>query len=126
MNQRVARLSALWGRVSSIAMVVYPGCSTPRTLRGVVPVVGLDVCRRGEKGHGRKDLNATTHDCSSSTTLCAWSRVHSKWVHSLLTFLVVFLEADNDAGAISTHVQAGAQYGTHLLWIVLLLLPVIR
>ena len=56
--------------------------------------------------------------------------VHSKWVHSLLTFLVVFgpglivMEADNDAGAVSTYVQAGAQYGTHLLWILLLLLPV--
>jgi Mn2+/Fe2+ NRAMP family transporter len=56
--------------------------------------------------------------------------VRSKWVHSLLTFLAVFgpglivMEADNDAGAVSTYVQAGAQYGTHLLWIVLLLLPV--
>jgi Mn2+/Fe2+ NRAMP family transporter len=55
--------------------------------------------------------------------------VHSKWVHSLFTFLVVFgpglivMEADNDAGAVSTYVQAGAQYGTHLLWILLLLLP---
>ena len=56
--------------------------------------------------------------------------VHSKRVHSLLTFLVVFgpglivTEADNDAGAVSIYVQAGAQYGTHLLWILLLLLPV--
>jgi Mn2+/Fe2+ NRAMP family transporter len=31
---------------------------------------------------------------------------------------------DNDAGAVSTYSQAGAQYGTHLLWVVLLLLPV--
>ena len=56
--------------------------------------------------------------------------VKSKWLHSLLTFLVVFgpglivMVADNDAGAVSTYSQAGAQYGTHLLWIVLLLLPV--
>jgi Mn2+/Fe2+ NRAMP family transporter len=48
----------------------------------------------------------------------------------VLTFLVVFgpglivMEADNDAGAVSTYVQAGAQYGTKLLWILLLLLPV--
>lgn len=34
------------------------------------------------------------------------------------------MEADNDAGAVSTYVQAGAQYGTHLLWILLLLLPI--
>jgi Mn2+/Fe2+ NRAMP family transporter len=56
--------------------------------------------------------------------------VKSKWLHSLLTFLVVFgpglivMVADNDAGAVSTYSQAGAQYGTHLLWVVLLLLPV--
>src|SRR5215472_2666961 len=56
--------------------------------------------------------------------------VKSKWAHSLLTFLAVFgpglivMVADNDAGAVSTYSQAGAQYGTHLLWLVLLLLPV--
>jgi Mn2+/Fe2+ NRAMP family transporter len=32
--------------------------------------------------------------------------------------------ADNDAGAVSTYTQAGAQYGTSLLWVLLLLLPV--
>jgi Mn2+/Fe2+ NRAMP family transporter len=55
--------------------------------------------------------------------------VQSKWAHHLLTFLMVFgpglivMEADNDAGAVSTYVQAGAQYGTHLLWLLLFLLP---
>ncbi|HYM05160.1 MAG TPA: Nramp family divalent metal transporter [Terriglobales bacterium] len=56
--------------------------------------------------------------------------VKSRWAHSLLTFLAVFgpglivMEADNDAGAVSTYIQAGAQYGTRLLWVLLLLLPV--
>src|SRR5579864_5607557 len=56
--------------------------------------------------------------------------VRSKWARNVLTFLVVFgpglivMEADNDAGAVSTYVQAGAQYGTKLLWLLLLLLPV--
>ena len=56
--------------------------------------------------------------------------VKSKWSRDLLTFLMVFgpglivMVADNDAGAVSTYSQAGAQYGAHLLWIVLLLLPV--
>ncbi len=56
--------------------------------------------------------------------------VRSKWAHSLLTFLAVLgpglivMVADNDAGAVSTYTQAGAQYGNHLLWTVLLLLPV--
>ena len=57
-------------------------------------------------------------------------RVSKKWVAQALTFFMVFgpglivMEADNDAGAVSTYVQAGAQYGTHLLWLLLLLLPI--
>jgi Mn2+/Fe2+ NRAMP family transporter len=57
-------------------------------------------------------------------------RVSNKWVAHTRTFLMVFgpglivMEADNDAGAVSTYVQAGAQYGTHLLWLLLLLLPI--
>jgi len=56
--------------------------------------------------------------------------VRTPWRRSLLTFLLVagpgliVMEADNDAGAVSTYVQAGAQYGTHLLWVLLLLLPI--
>src|SRR5581483_11567025 len=37
---------------------------------------------------------------------------------------LIVMEADNDAGAVSTYVQAGAQYGTHLLWVLVLLLPI--
>lgn len=57
-------------------------------------------------------------------------RVSNKWAAHALTFLMVFgpglivMEADNDAGAVSTYVQAGAQYGTHLLWLLLFLLPI--
>ena len=56
--------------------------------------------------------------------------VRHRWQKSLLNFLMVFgpglivMEADNDAGAVSTYVQAGAQYGLHLLWILLVLLPI--
>jgi len=56
--------------------------------------------------------------------------VNSARKRNLLTFLMVVgpglivMEADNDAGAVSTYTQAGALYGTHLLWIMLLLLPI--
>ena len=52
------------------------------------------------------------------------------WRHRVAQFLVVagpgliVMVADNDAGAVSTYTQAGAQYGTSLLWVLLLLLPV--
>jgi Mn2+/Fe2+ NRAMP family transporter len=56
--------------------------------------------------------------------------VRKSWQRNLVTFAMVFgpglivMEADNDAGAVSTYVQAGGQYGLHLLWILLLLLPI--
>jgi NRAMP (natural resistance-associated macrophage protein)-like metal ion transporter len=56
--------------------------------------------------------------------------VHTNWQKHALTFLMVFgpglivMEADNDAGAVSTYMQAGGQYGLHLLWLLLVLLPI--
>ena len=56
--------------------------------------------------------------------------VRSAWQKHLLTFLMVFgpglivMEADNDAGAVSTYMQAGGQYGLHLLWLLIVLLPI--
>ena len=56
--------------------------------------------------------------------------VRGNWRRRLWTFLVVMgpglivMEADNDAGALSTYTQAGAQYGLQLLWILLILLPI--
>ena len=56
--------------------------------------------------------------------------VKSKGARNFWTFIMVFgpglivMEADNDAGALSSYTQAGGQYGLHLLWLLLLLLPV--
>src|SRR5260370_38671166 len=56
--------------------------------------------------------------------------VQSNWQRRILTFLMVFgpglivMEADNDAGAVSTYMQAGGQYGLHLLWLLVVLLPI--
>jgi Mn2+/Fe2+ NRAMP family transporter len=56
--------------------------------------------------------------------------VKRKWQQQMLTFLMVFgpglivMEADNDAGAVSTYMQAGGQYGLHLLWLLIVLLPI--
>src|ERR1700742_1825575 len=64
------------------------------------------------------------------TTPAAGVVVRSAWQRRIVTFLMVFgpglivMEADNDAGAVSTYMQAGGQYGLHLLWLLLLLLPI--
>ncbi|HEV3510554.1 MAG TPA: Nramp family divalent metal transporter [Candidatus Sulfotelmatobacter sp.] len=75
-------------------------------------------------------LNITTAGAETTLPPVRGRVVSQKWLYSILTFLTVFgpglivMEADNDAGAVSTYVQAGAQYGTRLLWVLLLLLPV--
>lgn len=56
--------------------------------------------------------------------------VQSKWLSKLIQFLMVMgpgiivMIADNDAGAVSTYVQAGANYGLYFMWLLLLLLPI--
>jgi len=56
--------------------------------------------------------------------------VRRNWARRIWLFLVVMgpglivMEADNDAGALSTYTQAGAQYGLQLLWVLLVLLPI--
>ena len=77
------------------------------------------------------NLKESTAELREPTAVLPRGRaVRSVGARNLLTFLMVFgpglivMEADNDAGAVSTYVQAGAQYGTHLLWILIVLLPI--
>jgi Mn2+/Fe2+ NRAMP family transporter len=52
-------------------------------------------------------------------------KVQNKWLSKLIQFLMVMgpgfivMIADNDAGAVSTYVQAGANYGLHFMWLLL-------
>ena len=53
------------------------------------------------------------------------------WRHRLLTLLAIMgpglivMVGDNDAGGVATYAQAGQNYGTSLLWTLLLLVPVL-
>ncbi len=53
------------------------------------------------------------------------------WLARLLTLLVIMgpglitMVGDNDAGGVQTYLQAGQNYGTSLLWTLLLLIPVL-
>ena len=71
-----------------------------------------------------------THKTPETTLPAEGRMVRSQWNRRLLTFLMVLgpglivMVADNDAGAVSTYTQAGAQFGTKLLWLLIFLLPV--
>ena len=55
----------------------------------------------------------------------------ASWKHRLQTLLAILgpglivMVGDNDAGAFGTYTQAGQNYGTTLLWTLLLLIPVL-
>src|ERR1039457_5558545 len=102
--------------------------------RAVAPLaVTLVVCartgRRGDASMSNKFVMDPAAGLETEVVPVRGRVVKSKWARNLLTFLMVLgpglivMVADNDAGAVSTYSQAGAQYGIHLLWIVLLLLP---
>jgi NRAMP (natural resistance-associated macrophage protein)-like metal ion transporter len=56
---------------------------------------------------------------------------HGSWRGRLLALLAIMgpglivMVGDNDAGGVSTYAQAGQNYGTSLLWVLLLLIPVL-
>ncbi|HLG62050.1 MAG TPA: NRAMP family divalent metal transporter [Ktedonosporobacter sp.] len=68
----------------------------------------------------------------------AWGTIHREdtaprktWLARLLTLLIIMgpglvtMVGDNDAGGIATYIQAGQNYGTSLLWTLLILVPVL-
>ncbi len=67
-------------------------------------------------------MSFTTHS-RSRATLSGWRQRVLRYLMVAGPGLIVMV-ADNDAGAVSTYTQAGAQYGTHLLWVLLALLPI--
>ena len=59
------------------------------------------------------------------------TRARLTWRHRFVTLLAILgpglivMAGDNDAGAFATYTQAGQNYGTSLLWTLLLLVPVL-
>lgn len=53
------------------------------------------------------------------------------WIARLITLLIIMgpglvtMVGDNDAGGVATYIQAGQNYGTSLLWTLLILIPVL-
>lgn len=52
-------------------------------------------------------------------------KAHLKTLLAIMGPGLIVMTGDNDAGAFSTYAQAGQNYGTSLLWVLLLLVPVL-
>lgn len=94
-------------------MTFHPNVET------AVPVAVLD---EGHIGHIQGAFGTILHGDI---------RPRESWKHRLQTLLAILgpglivMVGDNDAGAFVTYTQAGQNYGTTLLWTLLLLVPVL-
>ncbi len=85
----------------------------------VVTTAHLDAAHRGDIVGAFGTVRQ--HDSARRTT----------WMARLLTLLAIIgpglivMVGDNDAGGVATYAQAGQNYGTSLLWVLLLLIPVL-
>src|ERR1700674_3865261 len=92
---------------------------TIRVNPGAVPVAVLD---EAHIGHIQGAFGTILHG-----DICP----RESWKHRLQTLLAILgpglivMVGDNDAGAFGTYTQAGQDYGTTLLWTLLLLVPVL-
>lgn len=93
------------------------------------------------KGHdGARDVRATAHldDAHKGDIIGAFGTISERdlgerlgWRRRLLTLAAIIgpglivMVGDNDAGAFGTYTEAGQNYGTALLWTLLLLVPVL-
>ena len=83
------------------------------------------ILRKGGEGHPDEVIGAFGR-LPRGGSLAA-----SPWRRRLLTMLAIIgpglivMVGDNDAGAFGTYTQAGQNYGTSLLWVLLLLIPVL-
>lgn len=86
----------------------------------------------------KKERNGSHNETQAGDIEGAWGTIHQSdtaqrknWKARLLTLFIIMgpglvtMVGDNDAGAIATYTQAGQNYGTSLLWTLLLLIPVL-
>ncbi len=97
--------------IDTLATLAPPGQAAPDAL--------LDTAHRGDI---RGALGTIRRDDTAP---------RASWRKRLLTLLAVMgpglivMVGDNDAGGVATYAQAGQNYGTSLLWVLLLLIPVL-
>ncbi len=97
--------------INDIDTLAPPGQTAPDAL--------LDTAHRGDIRGALGTIRE--HDAAPRAT----------WRSRLLTLLAVMgpglivMVGDNDAGGVATYAQAGQNYGTSLLWVLLLLIPVL-
>ncbi len=97
--------------INDIDTLAPPGQTAPDAL--------LDTAHRGDIRGALGTIRE--HDVAPRAT----------WRSRLLTLLAVMgpglivMVGDNDAGGVATYAQAGQNYGTSLLWVLLLLIPVL-
>ena len=93
------------------------GAPPPLRPDGVPPV--LDEAHIGDIRGALGTLACTTRASATAGARARW-RCSRSWGPGLIVMV-----GDNDAGGVATYAQAGQNYGTSLLWVLMLLIPVL-
>jgi NRAMP (natural resistance-associated macrophage protein)-like metal ion transporter len=109
---------------------------TPKTRRGHPSDSG--VATTASSGDGSREIGAALDDehvgdIKGAFGTIAYGDTGARRTSraKLLTLLaivgpgLIVMVGDNDAGGVATYAQAGQEFGTHLLWVLLLLIPVL-
>jgi Mn2+/Fe2+ NRAMP family transporter len=105
------------GATSGGAPTTAAPTATPPSAASTLAVA--DTAHRGDIRGAFGTVHAGAHDEPAS-----WGRR----VRCLLAIMgpgLIVMFGDNDAGGVSTYAQAGQDYGTRLLWVLVLLIPVL-
>lgn len=115
--------------------IVFFSCETQEKERGTP----MSLMKNAVTQAGQKEVRTAHLDSAHVGDIQgAWGTIHRNestarkiWFARLLTLLIIMgpglitMVGDNDAGGVATYVQAGQNYGTSLLWTLLILVPVL-
>jgi len=114
---------------SPLARILTRGSSS--AVRAAAPDAGSELDAPRELGAVLDEEHVGDIEGAFGTIHYGDSGARRSWRAKLLTLLaivgpgLIVMVGDNDAGGVATYSQAGQNFGTHLLWVLVVLIPVL-
>ena len=116
---RAAESTAATGTAATGTAATGTATGTAATGTAATDTVTTDTAHLDDIKGAFGTLRAGSHDEPAS-----WSR-RLRCMLAIMGPGLIVMFGDNDAGGVSTYAQAGQDYGTRLLWVLVLLIPVL-
>jgi Mn2+/Fe2+ NRAMP family transporter len=119
---------APWARLAAAARF-RPALSDPHGRAGERPVAAAEFAAAGTAVRDTAHLGDIrgafgTVRADNADRPATWGR-RLRYLLAIMGPGLIVMVGDNDAGGVSTYAQAGQNYGTRLLWVLALLIPVL-